>query len=72
MGEQKKKLSLGALVLMIFTTIFGFANGPVAFYLMGYGSIVFYVLAAIMFFIPYALMMAEYGSAIRGGNSGMY
>ncbi|WP_270330376.1 glutamate/gamma-aminobutyrate family transporter YjeM [Lapidilactobacillus dextrinicus] len=70
--DSKAGMTLIALTMMIFTTIFGFANGPVAFYLMGYGSIVFYVLAAIMFFIPYALMMAEYGSAIRGGNSGMY
>ena len=36
MGEQKKKLSLGALVLMIFTTIFGFGNTPTAFQQMGY------------------------------------
>ncbi|URZ87176.1 glutamate/gamma-aminobutyrate family transporter YjeM [Floricoccus penangensis] len=72
MSKTQKGMSLGALVLMIFTSVFGFANGPVAYYLMGYGSIVFYVLAAIFFFIPFALMMAEYGSAIKGENSGMY
>lgn len=65
-------MALGALVMMIFTSVFGFANAPVAYYLMGYGSIVFYLGAAILFFIPYALMMAEYGSSIKGENSGMY
>lgn len=65
-------MTLGALAMMIFTTVFGFANGPVAFYLMGYGSIIFYVAAAILFFIPFALMMAEFGSTIKGENSGMY
>ncbi|WP_396139209.1 glutamate/gamma-aminobutyrate family transporter YjeM [Enterococcus asini] len=72
MSKAGKGMTLGALAMMIFTTVFGFANGPVAFYLMGYGSIVFYVIAAILFFIPFALMMAEYGSAIKGENSGMY
>lgn len=72
MSKAEKGMGLSALAMMIFTTVFGFANGPVAFYLMGYGSIVFYVIAAILFFIPFALMMAEYGSAIKGENSGMY
>ncbi|WP_083485590.1 glutamate/gamma-aminobutyrate family transporter YjeM [Loigolactobacillus rennini] len=72
MSATKKKMALGALVMMIFTSVFGFANAPVAYYLMGYGSIVFYLGAAILFFIPYALMMAEYGSSIKGENSGMY
>ena len=72
MAKSEKGMTLVALVMMIFTSVFGFANGPVAFYLMGYGSIVFYVIAAILFFIPFALMMAEFGSTIKGENSGMY
>ena len=65
MAKSEKGMTLVALVMMIFTSVFGFANGPVAFYLMGYGSIVFYVIAAILFFIPFALMMAEFGSTIK-------
>lgn len=71
-NQKTGGMTLVALAMMIFTTVFGFANGPVAYYLMGYGSIVFYVGAAIVFFIPFALMMAEYGSAIKGEDSGMY
>lgn len=72
MSTKAKGLTLVGLVLMIFTSVFGFANGPVAFYLMGYGAILWYVLAAILFFIPFALMMAEYGSSYKGENAGLY
>mgnify|MGYP002238360322 CR=1 FL=1 len=67
---QQKKLTLVSLILMIFTSVFGFANMPRAFYLMGYAAIPWYVLSAILFFIPYAFMMAEYGSAFKKRNRG--
>ena len=44
--SDQKKLTTGSLVLMIFTTIFGFANTPVAFEQMGYGAILWYILGA--------------------------
>ena len=47
-----KKLTLVSLILMIFTSVFGFANMPRAFYLMGYAAIPWYILSAILFFIP--------------------
>ncbi|ETY75130.1 glutamate/gamma-aminobutyrate family transporter YjeM [Lactiplantibacillus fabifermentans] len=72
MAEKDNKITLTALVMMIFTTVFGFANGTVAFFLMGYSSILFYLVAAVLFFIPFALMMAEYGAAIKSDQSGMY
>lgn len=72
MGEQKKKLSLGALVLMIFTTIFGFGNTPTAFQQMGYGAIFWYIVGAILFFIPAGLMFAEYGSTFKEAKGGIY
>ncbi|KRN95162.1 glutamate/gamma-aminobutyrate family transporter YjeM [Pediococcus stilesii] len=72
MGEQKKKLSLGALVLMIFTTIFGFGNTPTAFQQMGYGAIFWYIIGAVLFFIPAGLMFAEYGSTFKEAKGGIY
>ena len=75
MGENTnttKKLTLVSLILMIFTSVFGFANMPRAFYLMGYAAIPWYVLSAILFFIPYAFMMAEYGSAFKKETGGIY
>ncbi len=73
MGQStNKKLTLISLILMIFTSVFGFANMPRAFYLMGYAAIPWYVLSAIVFFIPYAFMMAEYGAAYKKETGGIY
>ena len=63
MHQQIKKMSLIGLILMIFTSVFGFANSPSAFYLMGYSAMPFYLFSALFFFIPFALMMAEMGAA---------
>lgn len=70
--KQTGKLTLTALILMIFTSVFGFANMPRSFYLMGYGAIPWYILSAITFFIPFAFMMAEYGSAFKSERGGIY
>lgn len=71
-ANNTKKLTLISLILMIFTSVFGFANMPRAFYLMGYSAIPWYILCALLFFIPYAFMMAEYGSAFRKETGGIY
>ena len=65
-------MSLIGLILMIFTSVFGFANSPSAFYLMGYSAMPFYLFSALFFFIPFALMMAEMGSAYRREEGGIY
>lgn len=71
-SKQKSKLTLTALILMIFTSVYGFTNMPRTFYLMGYSGIIWYILSAILFFIPYAFMMAEYGAAFRKEKGGIY
>lgn len=70
--KDSKKLTLVSLILMIFTSVFGFANMPRSFYLMGYGAIPWYILSGITFFIPFAFMMAEYGSAFKNEKGGIY
>ncbi|EBI6617012.1 glutamate/gamma-aminobutyrate family transporter YjeM [Salmonella enterica] len=72
MTHTIKKMSLIGLILMIFTSVFGFANSPSAFYLMGYSAIPWYIFSALLFFIPFALMMAEMGSAYRKEEGGIY
>ena len=64
-NKQTNKLTLVALILMIFTSVFGFNNIPRAYLLMGYSAIPWYLFGAIAFFIPYAFMMAEFGSAFK-------
>ncbi|GAE02364.1 amino acid permease [Clostridium botulinum B str. Osaka05] len=71
-SQTTKKLTLIPLILMIFTSVFGFANMPRSFYLMGYGAIPWYILSGITFFIPYAFMMAEYGAAFKDEKGGIY
>lgn len=70
--EKQKKLTLTTLILMIFTSVFGFANMPRSFYLMGYGAIPWFIIGGITFFIPYAFMMAEYGAAFKEEKGGIY
>ena len=72
MSKNKGKLTLVALILMIFTSVFGFANIPRAFFLMGYSAIPWYIFGAICFFIPYAFMMAEFGAAFKEEKGGIY
>lgn len=38
--DNQVKIRLGSLVLMIFSSIFGFSNSLTAFYQMGYSSII--------------------------------
>ncbi|MBL4930377.1 glutamate/gamma-aminobutyrate family transporter YjeM [Clostridium paridis] len=70
--ENKKKLTLVPLVLMVFTSVFGFNNISKAFYKMGYAAIPWYILSGLTFFILYAFMMAEYGTAFRKEKGGIY
>lgn len=72
MSNSQKKMSMTGLILMIFTSVYGFNNMPRSFYLMGYGAIPFYILAAIFFFIPFAFMVAEYGSAMKDSKGGIF
>jgi len=72
MTKNTKKLTLVSLILMIFTSVFGFGNMPRSFYLMGYSAIPWYILSGLTFFIPYAFMMAEYGAAFKDEKGGIY
>lgn len=67
-----RKIGLLSLIMMIFSTVFGFANSTVAYEQMGYAAIIWYVFAALFFFLPVALMIAEYGSALKSAQGGIY
>lgn len=71
-SKKTKKLTLISLVLMIFTSVFGFNNIPRSFYLMGYSAIPWYILSGITFFVPFALMIGEFGAAFRKEKGGIY
>lgn len=69
---SQKKLDLKALILMIFTSVFGFTNITKSYYLMGYAAIPWFIFAAITFFLPFAFMVAEYGAAFKDSQGGIY
>ncbi|MBV7276113.1 glutamate/gamma-aminobutyrate family transporter YjeM [Clostridium sp. PL3] len=71
-SNSTKKLTLVSLVLMIFTSVYGFNNIPRSFYKMGYAAIPWYILSGITFFIPFAFMMAEFGAAFKNEKGGIY
>lgn len=70
--EKHSNLTLIGMILMIFTSVFGFNNMPRSFYLMGYSAIPWYILSGITFFVPFAFMMAEFGSAFKNEKGGIY
>ena len=70
--KKSKKLTLVSLVLMIFTSVYGFNNMPRSFYIRGYAAIPWYILAGLAFFIPFAFMMAEFGTAFKDKKGGIY
>ena len=70
--KSTKHLTLISLVLMIFTSVYGFNNIPRSFYKMGYAAIPCYILSGITFFIPFAFMMAEFGAAFKDEKGGIY
>ncbi|WP_315079540.1 glutamate/gamma-aminobutyrate family transporter YjeM [uncultured Clostridium sp.] len=71
-SKSTKKLTLIPLTLMIFTSVYGFNNIPRSFYKMGYAAIPWYIFSAITFFVPFALMVAEFGSAFKDEKGGIY
>lgn len=70
--KNKPKLSLIALVLMIFTSVYGFSNVSIAFFKMGYAAIPWYVIGGIFFFLPFAFMVTELGSSFKKERGGIY
>lgn len=72
MSSTTKKIGLMSLVMMIISSIYGFANTPRAFMQMGYASIIWYIIAALVFFLPVSLMLAEYGSSFKEAKGGIY
>lgn len=71
-NSTKKTITMFGLIMMIFTSVFGFANTTVAYEQMGLASIIWYLFAAIFFFLPVGFMMAEYGSAYNEAQGGIY
>lgn len=71
-SDNNKQLTLFTVMLMIITSVFAFDNSSIAYYTMGYAGIIWYVLAALFFFIPSSLMFAEFGSSMPKEAGGVF
>lgn len=71
-NTKQHKIGLVGLILMVFTSIYGISNTTVAYDQMGYGAILWYVLGAILFFLPSVMMFAEYGASFKEAHGGIY
>ncbi len=72
MNESKKKLSLYAFVLMILTSVFGVTNIGIGFYKMGYTAIPMFIVGALIYFIPYVMMVVEMATGFEDEEGGIY
>lgn len=71
-NEKKKMIGAFDVALLVIVSVLAFNNIPRCFYQMGYAAIPVLIAAAILFFIPYAFMISEYGSALKDEVGGIY
>lgn len=72
MKREDKKIQWYVLAFMAFSTVWGFGNVLNGFiYFNGTQVMLSWVLMFALYFIPYALMVGELGSAFKNSGSGV-
>ena len=72
MKTQDKKIQWYVLAFMSFSTVWGFGNVLNGFiYFNGTQVMLSWILMFALYFIPYALMVGELGSAFKNSGSGV-
>ena len=70
--EQSKKIKWYTLAFMAFSTVWGFGNVINGFvYFNGIQVIFSWILMFALYFVPYALMVGELGSAFKNSGGGV-
>lgn len=57
---MQKNMSIATLMLIIITTVYSFSSMATAFFMMGTKSLAWFIISALGYFIPYALIVAQY------------
>lgn len=71
-NKQEKKIAWYMLAFMGFSTVWGFGNVTNGFmYFNGIQVIFSWILMFVLYFIPYALMVGELGSAFKNSSGGV-
>ncbi|XIF20622.1 MAG: glutamate/gamma-aminobutyrate family transporter YjeM [Acetilactobacillus jinshanensis] len=71
-SKSKKKMSWYGLVLLIIATEFGFSNIVTGYNQMSYASIIWYILTAVIFLFPLAMIFGEYSGSLKKDHGGFY
>lgn len=66
------KISLVSFVTVIFLTVYGLASPIQFYYQMGYSSITYLIIGALLFFIPYSFLVSELSLAFKNKNGGIF
>ncbi len=69
---NKKKITVGAFVLMILTSVFGVTNIGIGFYRMGYAAIPMFVIGGLLFFVPFIMMATEFATGFNKKSGGIF
>ncbi|MCH4168950.1 MAG: amino acid permease [Streptococcaceae bacterium] len=72
MKIKESTISFQKTVLIIATTVFSFSSSTTAFFTMGLHSIPWLALAAIFYFIPFAIINSEFTSAYPKAKGSIY
>ena len=72
MKIKESTISFQKTVLIIATTVFSFSSSTTAFFTMGLHSIPWLALAAIFYFIPFAIINSEFTSAYPKAKGSLY
>lgn len=70
--KEKSKISLFALIMLIFVPTFGFSSMISNVVALGPAAIPSYVIVSLLFFLPLTIMIAELSSANQNKEGGIY
>ncbi|GFH41735.1 glutamate/gamma-aminobutyrate family transporter YjeM [Lactococcus hodotermopsidis] len=69
---KKEIFTFKRLVLVIATTVFSFSSSTTAFFTMGLKSLIWLAVAAVFYFLPFAIINSEFTSAYPKSQSSLY
>ncbi|EOH97826.1 amino acid permease [Enterococcus pallens] len=69
---MRKNVSLPSLILIITTTVYSFSSMTTAFFMLGSRSLLWFLISAACYFIPYALIVAQYTKKYAQRSGSIY
>lgn len=70
--DKKFKLSIISFIAIIFLTVYGIASPIQFYYQMGYSSILYLIIGAVVFLIPYSFIVSEMSLVFKNKKGGIF